>query len=410
MKIARGVHETEEPNPFRPGAGHFPPFLAGREDEHEAFDRLLTQRPILENLVLTGLRGVGKTVLLERFKPLALDRGWLWAATEVSESATVSEEGLATRLLADLAPLVANVVVAEEEFRGMGFKPNVQRTKTRLDFALLRHIYERTPGLASDKLKHVMEVVWASVAAVKCQGIVLAYDEAQNLSNQATEHEYPLSLLLDVFQSIQKKGIPILLVLTGLPTLYSKLVNARTFSERMFRVITLGRLNDKECRDAILKPLELGTSSVKFTLTAVKEIIRQSGGYPYFVQFLCHEVFDAFLQQKAARTNPAVTVVQAVRKLDNDFFAGRWHRVTDRQRDLLKVISQLPNTNDEFTVQEIVAQSQKTLKKGFSASHVSQLMNKLADAGVVYKNRHGRYCFAIPMMGGFIQRDQNDRL
>lgn len=409
MKKKRVAYrEPEEPNPYRPGAGHVPPFLAGRDDEREEFGRLLSQRPILTNLVLTGLRGVGKTVLLERFKPVALDRGWLWAATEVSESATVSEDGLATRLLADLAPLVSNVVVAEEEIHGVGFKPVIDRQKTRLDFALLRQIYDQTPGLASDKLKHVLEVVWRSVHKAKCQGIVLAYDEAQNLSNQAAEHQYPLSLLLDVFQSIQKKNIPVLLVLTGLPTLYPRLVNARTFAERMFRVITLGRLTDKECREAIIRPLEMRKSPVKFTNAAVKAIIQNSGGYPYFVQFLCREVYDACWQQPSARTNPAVTVVQSVRKLDNDFFAGRWHRVTDRQRELLQVVAELPNCNDEFTVQEIVEQSKRSLKKAFSPSHVSQLMNKLADGGVVYKNRHGRYCFAIPMMGDFINRQQED--
>src|SRR5437763_1229422 len=90
-------------NPFRPGAGHMPPFLAGRKDEEQQFRRLLQQREILENLILTGLRGVGKTVLLETFKPIAISEGWLWAGTDMSEIASVSESNLATRLLTDLA-------------------------------------------------------------------------------------------------------------------------------------------------------------------------------------------------------------------------------------------------------------------------------------------------------------------
>src|SRR5713226_1405740 len=90
-------------NPFRPGAGHMPPHLAGRESETNEYQKLLEQDVILKNLVLTGLRGLGKTVLLETFKPMAMEAGWLWAGTDLSESTSITEEHLATRLLADLS-------------------------------------------------------------------------------------------------------------------------------------------------------------------------------------------------------------------------------------------------------------------------------------------------------------------
>src|SRR5665213_3950410 len=88
-------------NPFRPGAGHMPPYLAGREEEKKEFTKLLSQDVVIANLILTGLRGLGKTVLLETFKPIALAADWLWVGTDMSESMTVSEETLAVRLLAD---------------------------------------------------------------------------------------------------------------------------------------------------------------------------------------------------------------------------------------------------------------------------------------------------------------------
>src|SRR2546423_10279452 len=91
------------PNPFRPGAGHRPPYLAGRREETDEFQRLLKQDVILENLVLTGLRGVGKTVLLEEFKPRAIKEGWLWVGTDLSEAASLSDERIAVRLLTDLS-------------------------------------------------------------------------------------------------------------------------------------------------------------------------------------------------------------------------------------------------------------------------------------------------------------------
>jgi hypothetical protein len=396
-------------NPFRPGAGHAPPYLAGRAHEQEEFARTLSQQPVMDNLVLTGLRGVGKTVLLETFRPLALQHGWLWAGTDLSEAATLSEENIALRLLTDLAPLVSGIKVAETEKRSIGFGGGVEKVPVTLDFSVLRQFYEKTPGLVSDKLKAVLELVWNCLQGSKCKGIVLAYDEAQNLSDQASAQEYPLSLLLDVFQSIQKRGMPFLLVLTGLPTLFPKLVDARTFAERMFHVITLGRLDEAACRDAIMKPIQDGKCPVKFTETGVKEIIRQSGGYPYFIQFLCREFFDSWLQQiTAGQTKPDVRVGQMVHKLDSDFFAGRWNKVTDRQRVLLSVVAELPNCDEEFTPTEIVDKSKTLLEKPFSPSHVNQMLSKLAESGLVYKNRHGRYSFAVPLLGQFIRRQREE--
>lgn len=367
---------------------------------------MLDQQPILTNLVLTGLRGVGKTVLLETFKPIAIGQNWLWAGTDLSESASVSEESIALSILADLSPLVGNVVVAGTEQPRIGFGATPEKLPLRLDFALLKRVYEQTPGLVSDKLKAVLELVWASLKKTDVHGVVLAYDEAQNLGDQADRHQYPLSLLLDAFQSIQQRELPFVLVLTGLPTLFPKLVEARTFAERMFHVTMLGRLNDAESRDAILKPMQQQGCPVRFTEPAVVEIIWHYGGYPYFIQFLCRKMFDTYLQQKASgAVNPVVTVNQTVRKLDSDFFAGRWNRVTDRQRDLLAVVAALPDCDEEFTVQEIVEQSKK-LTKPFSASHVNQILAKVAENGLVYKNRHGRYSFAVPLLGDFIRRQE----
>ena len=118
------------PNPFRPGAGHPPPFLAGRDAERGRFEQLLKQEVILENLVLTGLRGVGKTVLLDTFKPLATRAGWLWTSTDLSESASVSESTLAIRILTDLSLLTSNLVFAEAERRQIGFAAPAERVLT----------------------------------------------------------------------------------------------------------------------------------------------------------------------------------------------------------------------------------------------------------------------------------------
>src|SRR4051794_13201427 len=154
-------------NPFRPGAGHKPPHLAGREAERREFDRLLGQTTILENLVLTGLRGVGKTVLLDSFRPLAIERGWHWVGTDLSEAVSVSEEALAIRLLADLSVVSSAMVLGEQ--RAAGFTDVT--TEVRLDFETLTKIYSATPGLVADKLKAVLETVAGAVARENKRGV-----------------------------------------------------------------------------------------------------------------------------------------------------------------------------------------------------------------------------------------------
>jgi hypothetical protein len=268
------------------------------------------------------------------------------------------------------------------------------------------NLFKAIPGLISDKLKGVLEFVWDCLKRQNIRGMIFAYDEAQTMADHAEKEQYPLSLLLDVFQSLQKKEIPFMLVMVGLPTLFPKLVEARTFSERMFRVIFLDRLNDKDSRDAIVKPIE-EMHPVRITLTeeSINLIVRVSGGYPYFIQFICKEVYDVFIQQRQITSIP---IDEITRKLDNDFFAGRWARATDRQRDLLAIIAGLPNADDEFTVQDVVEEAKKS-EKPFSASHVNQMLVSLTNSGLVYKNRHGKYSFAVPLLAQYILRQSKEK-
>lgn len=394
-------------NPFKPGAGHMPPHLAGRDPEQAEFRRLLEQTTILENPVLTGLRGVGKTVLLETLKPIAQANGWLWVGTDMSEAVSVSEERLATRLLADLSVITSKVVVRTEHRGRIGFNKEADQLVQILDFSMLESLYRSTPGLVEDKLKHVLEVAWELLAEdAQPNGVIFAYDEAQNLTDNKQRDEFPLSVLLYIFQSIQKKGVPFMLVLTGLPTLIPKLVDARTYSERMFRVLQLTKLNADDSRAAITVPITRSQGPVSFHPDSVDVIIRESGGYPYFIQFICREVYDVFLQDIHRGRAPASVPMESIRrKLDQDFFAGRWGNCSDRQRELLWVIAQsLERSDGEVTIQDIVSTSKRLLLKGFSASHANQILVALNAKGLVYKNRHGRYSLAVPLLDQFILR------
>ena len=393
-------------NPFKPGAGHQPPHLAGRQAEKREFLRLLKQNTILENMVLTGLRGVGKTVLLETLKPLASEKNWMWVGADLSESASLTEESIATRLCTDLSPITATVIVSRKRVFPIGFAGSEETLETTLNYAGLRRIYSHTPGLALDKLKTVLESAWNALSSERgVRGIIFAYDEAQNLADHSEKEEFPLSLLLDTFQSLQRKGLPLMLVLTGLPTLFPQLVDARTFCERMFRVVFLESLSDAHSREAILRPFESMPNVPLLDESSVDTIISMSGGYPYFIQFICREVYDVFVQCWRREETASVPIREIQQKLDTDFFSARWARTTDRQRDLLFVISQLPDCDREFTVQEIVEKSKEVPGNSFSGSHANQMLSALARQGLIFKNRHGKYSFAVPLLGAYIRRN-----
>ena len=186
-----------------------------------------------------------------------------------------------------------------------------------------------------------------------------------------------------------------MLVLTGLPTLFPKLVDARTYTERMFHTIArrangakapghrsergrfscqrkreavLDKLNDADSREAIIRPIQDAGCPVMFNEESVKTISKISGGYPFFIQFICKEVYDVWVQKASFDEElPTVPVDEIMRKLDSDFFAGRWTRVTDRQRELLNVIANLENCDAEFMVQDIVSRSRAMSKKPFGS-------------------------------------------
>ena len=401
------------PNPFRPGAGHRPPYLAGREAEKEVFRKLLDQEVITDNPIITGLRGVGKTVLLDELKPVAISDGWWWVGTDLSESASLTEERIATRLLADLAVVTSQLVVGRQEVAAMGFVQDRREETFTLNYETLASYYNSRPGLTVDKLKAVLELVWTALPKDTIRGIVFAYDEAQNLADHSEDKQYPLSLVLELFQSAQAKGMRFMLILVGLPTLFPKLVEARTWAERMFRIITLGRLTDEASRAAIEKPIKDSKCPIIPTAVLIGEMVSAAGGYPYFIQFIGREVYDVALQKYDKGEPLHISIPDLTRKLDEDFFSGRWAKATDRVRDLLRVVAELEADEEEFTVQAVVAQSKALVAASkiaavFSSSSANQLLAKSITAGFVYKNRHGRYLLAVPLLGRFIRRQPAD--
>ena len=394
-------------NPYTPGAAHPPPYLAGRNRERDEFRRLLRQDVVLKNVVLTGVRGVGKTSLLrEFFKPDAIKSGWLWAENDISENVAVGEDKMLTRIFADLGLITGDWIVRRNEMPRIGFNAKPDVTELRADAVFWQNVADNAAGLNSDKLKAVLGLAWRMMQryAPKKRGIVFAYDEAQNFSDNTPRGQYPLSLLLDVFSSLQRQKIPFMLALTGLPPLHGKLVDSRTFAERMFRVIMLQNLDRQSAADAVLKPLSQDAKNVRDYFGGIHEALYDiTSGYPYFIQYWCSRLYDDY---HAAPAQSESILVRIRRHLDEDFYAGRWAGLSDRQRDLLLAAAEAAADGEEFTANDVVQHSSQ-FSKPFSASHVNQMLSALAQKGMVFKTRHGKYMFAVPKLDDYIRRQHS---
>jgi hypothetical protein len=231
-----------------------------------------------------------------------------------------------------------------------------------------------------------------------------------NLADKKEREQFPLSLVCDVFSSLQRRnlGCQFLLVMTGLPTLITNLNEARTYTERMFHTLVLDRLSETETHEAILKPIQITQSTLTFSPQTISRIVKESRGYPFLIQYICREVFDAWIGRMTVGEAPSVPMTEITAKLDLDFFAPRWNRATDRQQAFMQVIATLEEADGEFTIQDITAASRTLLKKPFNPSHATQMLGHLAEKGLIYRNRRGAYCFAVPLLASFIRRQTWD--
>ncbi|MEO1694148.1 MAG: AAA family ATPase [Pseudomonadota bacterium] len=394
-------------NPYRPGAGHTPPYLAGRDSEQTLFRSCLGGEFLSDNLVVTGLRGVGKTVLVERFAAIAAEERWLWVGNDLSESSSLTEERLAVRLLTDLSEALG-INAAQNNSDAIGFVPRRADHHSSLTFDALKGHYESVPGLPSDKLKAVLNRAGTMVRDAGFRGVIFAYDEAQCLADHADRNEFPLSMLVETFQALQKREgtSETMLLLSGLPTLFDELTAARTYTERMFRVMSLERLSRRDTLEAVLRPLTEVIDVMRPSRDLVEKTTDLTGGYPYLIQFFGKELIDAMVAHGGALDLNAFPSTEAMERLDSGLFAARWSRTTDKQRDFLRVIAEMDPNEDcaEFSAAEISDASAGLTAKTFSNAYATQMLHALTERGIVYRTRHGRFAFTLPMSARMILR------
>lgn len=385
-------------NPYRPGVGLQPIHLAGREGQIRRFRSALAAAPeIPANLRLTGLRGVGKTVLLNRFRDTAEASDWATTLLEL-EPRHNSDERLSAVLRTRMEHLQLELSKVRRLKRTAGELVSAARRSVTVTFegfewSLGGDLATRTAALTET----IAETVEAALNAGR-HGIVLLFDEAQVLSDDKhRQGDHPLSMLLAAVSSLQRHEVPVVLVLCGLPTLTINLLEARTYSERMFRGDEVGSLGGPEARQAFTVPLQNSGRIADDVL--VERVLETVEGYPYFIQLWGAELWDAatYAESNALSLGLLDQIHDEIyRRLDFDFYAPRVDSLTPAEQDLLNDAASC--SYPPLLAGELGGRSPK------STGNVNVLLGRLVKANVIYRQGKGRYYYTAPGFDDYLQR------
>lgn len=387
--------EISGKNPYRPGVGLRPLYLAGRDPSLRRFEAMLRAAPEQQACMrVTGLRGVGKTVLLGAFAERAEEAGWEPAELEL-QPAHNTESALRSALTELLRRIRRRLSRLEKIRAAVGRSIEGANLSLRWEDVSL----EIAPGSEreEDLARELFETVELAVAKGR-DGLVLLLDEAQLIRDERDRHgEHPLSLLIAPIVALQRQELPLALVVCGLPTLAGNLQKARSYSERLFRGENVDSLPHDEALEAFVRPLE-GTG--RTTDPAVAEtVVDEVQGYPYFIQLWGSELWEAADLAEADGFTPALldtTRAQIYERLDRDFYEPRVATLTPAEQDLLFTSATCPYP--PLRASDLGRASEKT------PGNVNVLLGRLVEAGALYRIRKGEYEYTAPRFRDFLQR------
>lgn len=386
-------------NPYRPGAATPPLHLAGREPQLARFPRLLSAAPeIPANLRLTGLRGVGKTVLLKEYEALAKQAGWAVLRQQV-EPRHAGEDALAQFLADALETAKARMSRTRRVREALSGVVDAGRRMLAVTYDDITFSVGGGRALELDVSRNLYDAVEAALDTGH-DGFLLMLDEAQVLRDESGRGaEHPLSMLLAAVNALQEAGLPLGLVLCGLPPLRANLQRARTYSERMFRGESIAELagNPGPARDAFVRPLE-GTG-LSADDAVVARVLDEVEGYPFFIQLWGAELWDAAVEAGASRfTTALLDSIEGdiYARLDEEFYAGRVESLTPSEQDLLLATGRCPYP--PLRTADLREHSDK------SEANVNVLMGRLAEHGLLYRLQKGVYDYTAPKFHAYLQR------
>lgn len=383
-------------NPFRPGNGVAPPYLAGRDPLLAEFERFLSEpHPPHANWTLTGIRGTGKTVLLGEFASRGEGSGWVCLERELGDRHR-DEDRLIEAVRADCDALIrrcdALAGVGQAVERGLRF---LRPRRVVVGEIGVEPAYEAEPSEPAEILGEALAELDRAVGEADRPGALLLYDEAHLLADDRRREQYPLSSLLAALGRVQREAPRVRIVLCGLPTLTLNLKRARTYAERMFRHIVIANLERGDAWDALGIPL--AGSGRTFGLNLVGDIVEQTDGYPYFLQFfggfLCSRVPKATVERADYRAlEPTL-----LHELDLAFFEDRYAVAGPTGQ---RVLDEMARHGGRVSALEIRRALSET-------PNVDPIVARLLERGLIYRPSRGKYDFALPLFRSYLRRRAN---
>jgi hypothetical protein len=382
-------------NPFAPGAGTPPPELAGRDDLLQsvgiAIERVRRGNPA-KSVLMVGLRGVGKTVLLDRMRDDAEANGMETLRMEAPERRSLPAL-LAPELRQSLLRLSRNEQAKDLARRALralaGFagalKVKYQDIEVGLDL-------DPEPGLADNgDLAHDLQALLeaAATAAQRADSaLVLFFDELQYVE------EEELAALITALHRAAQRRLPVVLVGAGLPQLRGRMGDAKSYAERLFEFPVIGPLPAAAARQAIERPLR--EHGVDIDEAALARIVEVTHGYPYFLQEWGKHSWEAADASPITLADVEAASVTATAALDDSFFRVRFDRLTPLEKDYLRAMAALgPGPHRTGTIAE---------RLGRASSGVAPTRASLIAKGMIWSPEHGDTAFTVPLFDEFMRR------
>ena len=382
-------------NPFSPGAGSPPPELVGREGVLEQARVLLGRvkaKHSEKSLLLTGLRGVGKTVLLNEIERLAAKTGYRTVQLEAHE-----DKALAAMLVPPLRKLLFELDrvagAGDKAKRGLavlkGFMNGVKLTMGDIEVGL--DIEPEKGAADSGDLESDLPNLFMAVAEAaeeRKTPVALLIDELQYFSAQE------LSALIMAMHKMQQRQLPMVLLGAGLPILPRLAGESKSYAERLFSFPDIGALTESDANKALQDPTK--AVGVEFEAAALKEIFRLTQGYPYFIQEWGYQSWN-----RAAGPPITLEVVQAatatvIERLDANFFRVRFDRLTPGEKRFLRAMAGLgAGAHRSADIAEAL---------GVNISSLGPGRAKLIQKGMIYSPTHGDLAFTVPLFDQFMLR------
>jgi hypothetical protein len=382
-------------NPFAPGAGAPPPELVGRddilEDARVLFARVLLHRSE-KSIFLNGLRGVGKTVLLNEMERIARQAGYRTVLVEAHENKPLPVLLIPPLrlLLYDLDRMAGAGNMAR---RGLAvLKSFLGPIKISLgDFEAGLDIEPEMGAADSGDLEADLPNLFCAVAEAAQErqtGIIILIDEVQYLAKEE------LSALVMAMHKMQQRQLPLVLLGAGLPILPALIGDSKSYAERLLQFPAVGPLTEHDANRALQDPVR--AAGVEFTGEALREIFRLTQGYPYFLQEWGYQSWNHALVSPITLETVQNATATIIKRLDDNFFRVRFERLAPKEKEFLRAMAELgPGPYRSADVATVL---------GVKLGGLGPVRAVLIRKGMIYSPEHGELAFTVPLFDDFMRR------